>query len=222
MTLERSAGTPSKTSFGPLAYMGSSDFSSVVRYLTLSLASLDASVSRRSICFHALCACDRAAMHTPSTSRHSSVLVWSMIELSRPILRRQYSNSVSGPMSSSSDAPFIIGAPDVSLGASFAAPASFSSFSSPPVSSTQTSAFATHVRSTESMWLTVSTVSAASLNAKGLSGIWSMYFWSGLASSTVASTDAAASLSTAPNLRTLPTKSSVSDLDLSLPHPVGC
>jgi hypothetical protein len=52
-------------------YIGSRAFSSVTRYLTLSLASLIASVSLTSVAFQLRCDCDRAAVATPSTSRDS-------------------------------------------------------------------------------------------------------------------------------------------------------
>mmetsp|Transcript_33728 Transcript_33728/g.73661 ORF Transcript_33728/g.73661 Transcript_33728/m.73661 type:complete len:220 (-) Transcript_33728:394-1053(-) len=95
-----SAGSESMMVCGVPAYIGSSDFSSVVRYLTLSFASFAASVTRMSIAFQLRCACVRPAIVTPITSLLSFDLSCSVMELNLAMRLRQYSSSVSGPTSS--------------------------------------------------------------------------------------------------------------------------
>ncbi len=84
---------------------GSMYFSSVERYLTLSFASLFASVIELSRSFHRLSTRLLAAVRTPSTTLHSRPLSCSVIELNFAIRLRQYSSSVSGPASSDSARP---------------------------------------------------------------------------------------------------------------------
>ena len=172
--------------------MGSSDFSSVVRYLTLSFDSFAASVTFMSIAFHSLCACDRAAMDTPRTSRHSLDLSCSVMELNFAMRLRQYSSSVSGPASSDSFRP-----------------------SSTPLSSSS-------VRSHQScnticMSAAVFGSSAAAAKAAGLSSMDSTYFRGGFISSTPPCRELDASVSVAPNLATLCTNSCVFS-SCALPH----
>lgn len=85
------------------------NFSSVDKYLTLSLASLETSVIATSICFHLrnsvkVCWLDSCGLfvsedNTFITILHSLLFSCSVIEFNRCILCRQWSSSVIGPAS---------------------------------------------------------------------------------------------------------------------------
>ena len=79
---------------------GSMYFSSVERYLTLSFASLFASVIELSSSRQRLSTRDFEAPSTPSTTLHSRPRSCSVIALNLVMRVRQYSSSVSGPASS--------------------------------------------------------------------------------------------------------------------------
>mmetsp|Transcript_60585 Transcript_60585/g.145753 ORF Transcript_60585/g.145753 Transcript_60585/m.145753 type:complete len:229 (+) Transcript_60585:1888-2574(+) len=79
--------------------------SSVIRYLTLSLASLAASVIPLSICLKRVKMRAFVICSTASTMRHCSPRSCSMIELSLPMRLRQCSSSVRGPCTSSPSPP---------------------------------------------------------------------------------------------------------------------
>ena len=195
------AGTPSKILRTSPTYIGSSAFSSVVRYLTLSLDSFAASVTRMSISFQRLCAADRAAPHTPKTQRHSRLFSCSITELNLAMRERQYSSSVSGPISSESRRP-----PEL---ASSAKPES----SNCSVASHQSS-------KTRSMSPATALSVAASANADARISI-PAYFCGGLASSTPPCSECAASASVAPNLAT-PRTNSLALSSRALPQVAEC
>mmetsp|Transcript_14085 Transcript_14085/g.33749 ORF Transcript_14085/g.33749 Transcript_14085/m.33749 type:complete len:246 (-) Transcript_14085:523-1260(-) len=192
LMLFSSAGRPSSTAWGDPTYMGSRLFSSVVRYLTLSLLSFAASVTFMSIAFQLRCALDRPAMATPSTSLHSLDLSCSVMLLNLAMRLRQYSSSVSGPTSS--------------LSLRLASPCS----SSASVRSHQSS-------STASMCSATSGSAAARLNACGRSSMASTCFLSGFIRSTPPCRLCTASVSVAPNLA-MPCTNSVVFSSVFLPQ----
>mmetsp|Transcript_27980 Transcript_27980/g.68337 ORF Transcript_27980/g.68337 Transcript_27980/m.68337 type:complete len:271 (+) Transcript_27980:12574-13386(+) len=157
LTLFIRAGRPSMMLSGVPEYRGSVYFSSVDRYLTLSLASLSASVMPLSQFFHLLSTLLFDVVSTAITTRACGFLSCSATLLNLAMRVRQYSNSVSGPESSAS------------LGA-----ACFSSRS--------TSVCDDHFSTMVSKWDTTSESTAALANALWV-GAMRSYFSSGIWSS---------------------------------------
>mmetsp|Transcript_35158 Transcript_35158/g.59219 ORF Transcript_35158/g.59219 Transcript_35158/m.59219 type:complete len:219 (-) Transcript_35158:573-1229(-) len=194
-----SAGKLSMMVCGVPVYMGSKDFSNVVRYLTLSFASLAASVTRMSIAFQLRCACVRPAMVTPITSLLSPDFSCSVMELNLAMRLRQYSSSVSGPTSS---ACFLAAVPLLSLWSNNRSTCSHQLFS------------------TISKWPATLLSDAALLNAAGFKSMVVTNFASGFFSSTPPSRLLTASASVLPNLMA-PVMNSVVWSSWILPH-VSC
>mmetsp|Transcript_14323 Transcript_14323/g.34908 ORF Transcript_14323/g.34908 Transcript_14323/m.34908 type:complete len:207 (+) Transcript_14323:4684-5304(+) len=192
LMLFRSAGKPSSTVCGDPVYIGSSDFSRVVRYFTLSLLSFAASVTFMSMAFQFRCALDRPAMATPSTSLHSLLLSCSVMLLNLAMRLRQYSSSVSGPTSSLS-------------------------LRLPSPSSSSASVRVHQSSSTRSMCSATSGSVAARLNDCGRRSIASTCFLSGFIRSTPPCSECTASVRVAPNLA-MPCTNSVVFSSVFLPQ----
>ena len=101
-TFVSSAGSESVIVAGVPVYSGSMYFSSVERYLTLSLASLVASVTWLSSPFQRWSTRLFARPSTENTARQAGCFNCSVIEFSLVMRVRQYSSSVDGPLSSGS------------------------------------------------------------------------------------------------------------------------
>mmetsp|Transcript_3914 Transcript_3914/g.13589 ORF Transcript_3914/g.13589 Transcript_3914/m.13589 type:complete len:269 (+) Transcript_3914:5500-6306(+) len=181
---------------GVPTYRGSSGFSSVVRYFTLSLLSFAASVTAMSMSFHLRCAFDRAATATPSTVLHSLLLSCSVMELNLAIRERQYSSSVSGP-------------------------ASALSLRSDSFSDSSASVFSHQSSRTSSKCPAIVTSVAATAKSAGLMSTFGTIVLSGFLSSTPPLSDVAASASAAPNLAA-PWTNSCAPSSVFFPHTLRC